>query len=123
MPSAGAYVALMYERYRQTYNVPDDGLAEVSINNRKHAKLNANAVMHDDLDVNIYMESRFVAEPVRLYDYCVINDGGVALILTSVERADRKSVVSGKRVSVRVDLGGRSTTKNTNKNIRVSTTC
>src|SRR3546814_8338383 len=57
MTSAGAYVALMYERYRQTYNVPDDGLAEVSINNRKHAKLNANAVMHDDLDVNIYMES------------------------------------------------------------------
>src|SRR3546814_14106150 len=89
MPSAGAYVALMYERYRQTYNVPDDGLAEVSINNRKHAKLNANAVMHDDLDVNIYMESRFVAEPLRLYDYCPINDGGVALILTSVRRAKK----------------------------------
>src|SRR3546814_1386606 len=75
--------------FRSTYNVPDDGLAEVSINNRKHAKLNANAVMHDDLDVNIYMESRFVAEPLRLYDYCLINDGGVALILTSVERAKK----------------------------------
>lgn len=89
MTSAGAYVALMYERYRQLNNVPDDGLAAVSINNRNHAKLNPNAVMHDELDTKIYMESRFVAEPLRLYDYCLINDGGVALILTSVERAKK----------------------------------
>src|SRR3546814_17230725 len=32
---------------------------------------------------------------------------GMALALADLERIDRKSVVSGKRVSVRVDLGGR----------------
>ncbi len=89
MTSAGAYVALMYERYRQLNRVPEDGLAAAAINNRNHAKLNENAVMRDDLDVATYLDSRYVAEPLRLYDYCLINDGGVALILSSVEHARR----------------------------------
>lgn len=87
MTSAGAYVALMYRRYQQVYGAPEDALGPVAINNRNHARLNPNAVMRDELTEDAYRSSRFITEPLRLYDYCLINDGGVALILTSTERA------------------------------------
>ena len=89
MTSPGAYVALMYQRYIDQYGVPDGALAPLAINNRNNAKLNPNAVMQADIDEDEYLRSRFIAEPLRLYDYCLINDGGVALILTSTERAKR----------------------------------
>lgn len=87
MTSPGAYVAMMYERYRARHDVPDLALAPLAINNRNHALLNADAVMRTPLTEEEYAEGRFVAEPLRLYDYCLINDGGVALIVTSAERA------------------------------------
>ena len=87
MTSPGAYVAMMYQRYREMYGVPDLALAPLAINNRKNAMLNAGAVMQSPLTMETYEQSRFIAEPLRLFDYCLINDGGVALIMTSTKRA------------------------------------
>jgi acetyl-CoA acetyltransferase len=87
MTSPGAYVSMMYNRYAHDYNVPDGALAPIALSNRKNAQLNPGAVMKDDLTEQAYLDSRFIAEPLRLYDYCMINDGGVAFIVTSVERA------------------------------------
>jgi len=87
MTSPGAYVALMYQRYKHLYGAPDDALAPIAINNRKNAALNPEAAMRKPLTCEEYLASRFIAQPLRLYDYCMINDGGVALILTSVENA------------------------------------
>ena len=43
--------------------------------------------MQTPITTEEYLAGRYVAEPLRLYDYCLINDGGVALILTTEERA------------------------------------
>jgi acetyl-CoA acetyltransferase len=79
----------MYQRYVHEYGVPVGALAPLAINNRKNAALNSVAVMRDPIDVEAYMKSRFIAEPLRLLDYCLINDGGVAIILTTVKRAQK----------------------------------
>lgn len=90
MTSPGAYVALMYQRYAHLYGTPEDALAPVAIANRNHARRNDNAVMRDPLTRETYLASRYITEPLRLYDYCLINDGGVALILTSRARARQR---------------------------------
>jgi acetyl-CoA acetyltransferase len=87
MTSPGASVSHSYSRYASKYGVPDGALAPLAINNRKNAAANPLAVMREPLSEETYLASRYIAEPLRLYDYCLINDGGVAVIMTSTERA------------------------------------
>jgi acetyl-CoA acetyltransferase len=87
MTSPGAYVAMMYRRYAELYGAPDGSLAPLAINNRKNAALNPIAVMKEQITEEQYLDARYIADPLRLYDYCMINDGGAAIIVTSVERA------------------------------------
>jgi len=87
MTSPGAYVAMMYRRYQHLFGVPDGALAPLALNNRKNAARNPGAVFQEEIDEATYLAARFIAEPLRLFDYCLINDGGVAFIVTSMERA------------------------------------
>jgi len=87
MTSPGAFHALMARRHMQMFGTTPEHLAEISITFRRHAGLNPNAVMRSPIDLDGYLGARMICEPLRLLDYCLINDGGVALIITSAERA------------------------------------
>jgi acetyl-CoA acetyltransferase len=87
MTSPGAAVALMWRRYMHEYGAPEESLAAVAISNRYHASMNERAVFRQPLTLEEYLSARWIVAPLRLYDYCLINDGGVALILTTAERA------------------------------------
>lgn len=106
MTSPGAYVAMMYRRYAYLYGAPADALAPLAINNRLNASQNEEAIFRSELTLESYLASRFIAEPLRLYDYCVISDGGVAFIVTSMERAKelRKSAVRVAATASQADI-------------------
>jgi acetyl-CoA acetyltransferase len=87
MTSPGGYVAHMFRRHQFLYGTPVETLGAVSINNRTNAALNPVAVMRTPITMEDYLNSRSIAAPLRLLDYCLINDGGVCLIVTTAERA------------------------------------
>ncbi|WP_084144674.1 thiolase family protein [Amycolatopsis jejuensis] len=87
MTSTGAYVSMMYQRYRTRYGAPENALAPLAINNRANGARNPIAVFGKEIDENEYLASRYIAEPLRKLDYCIINDGAVAFIVTSLDRA------------------------------------
>jgi acetyl-CoA acetyltransferase len=87
MTSPGAFHALMARRHMELYGTTADHLGAVAKTIRAHAALNPAAVMRAPFTLADYHASRFICEPLHLLDYCLINDGGVALILTSGERA------------------------------------
>jgi acetyl-CoA acetyltransferase len=97
MTSPGAFYALMLQRHRHLYGTTEEQLATVATTFRRHAALNDNAVMRTPLTTEDYLASRYVVEPMHLFDYCLINDGGVALVLTVPEAA-----VDGPRPPVHV---------------------
>lgn len=87
MTSPGAQVASMYARYRHEFGVGEEYLGKLAANNRYHASLNPGSVFTTPFTLGEYMNARYITEPLRLLDYCMINDGAVAIILTTVERA------------------------------------
>lgn len=87
MTSPGAFHAMMARRHMGEYGTTPDQLGTVAMTFRQHAGLNPNAVMRTPYTLADYHASRYIAEPLHLFDYCLINDGGVAMVLTSAERA------------------------------------
>jgi acetyl-CoA acetyltransferase len=87
MTSPGAFYALMFQRHCERYGTSQAQLAAVSTTFRSHASLNPNAVFTDQISRDDYLSARFIVQPLRIFDYCMINDGGVAMIITSSERA------------------------------------
>ena len=83
-----SWVAMFTQRYMHEYGATADDLAEVAIATREHAVTNPAAFFHQrPLSKEEYMEARWIAEPLRLYDCCQETDGACAAIVTSVERA------------------------------------
>lgn len=87
MTSPGAGAALVARKYFDRFGATSRDLAAVAVAFRKHASLNPAAIMREPITVEDHQNSRFVCEPLHLFDYCLINDGAACVIVTSAERA------------------------------------
>ncbi len=87
LTSQGALYAMTFQAYKHARGFTEADLGEVAVAERGWAALNPNAIMRKRITVEDYMASPYVCEPLHLYDYCLINDGGVALIIAEAGRA------------------------------------
>ena len=87
LTSQGALYALMFNRYKELLGLEESDLGQVAVGQRAWAALNPEAIMRKPITMEDYLESKYIAEPLHLFDYCLINDGGVALIITTADRA------------------------------------
>ncbi|MGW7691323.1 thiolase C-terminal domain-containing protein [Streptomyces asiaticus] len=79
--------ALIGRAYLQRSGASSEDLGRVAITQRAHATLNERALMRTPLTMDEYLGSRWIAEPLRLYDCCLETDAAIAVIVTSAERA------------------------------------
>src|SRR4051812_4964019 len=84
-----AWVGLHARRYMDTYGVTNADFGRIAVVDRLHAATNPGAWFYGrPITLEDHQASRWIIEPVlRLLDCCQESDGGVALVVTSTERA------------------------------------
>jgi acetyl-CoA acetyltransferase len=84
-----SWAALQCSRYMHTYGVTNRDLGYLSVQQRKYAAVNPNSWFYGrPITLEDHQNSKWIQEPwLRLLDCCQESDGGVAILVTSLERA------------------------------------
>ncbi len=88
LSTPAAFVAMTAQRYMHVSGATSKDFGRIAVADRRHAANNPNAFFHGKpITLEEHQNSRWIAEPLRLLDCCQESDGGVALVITSAERA------------------------------------
>jgi acetyl-CoA C-acetyltransferase len=88
--------AMVARRHLHQYGTTSAQLAEIAVTTRAHAMRNPDAVrgLHDlghrdvrEITVEDVLSSRLIADPLHLFDCCLITDGGGAVVIVAPEVA------------------------------------
>ena len=83
-----AMYAMVAQRHMHLYGTTNDHFAAIAVAQRQWANRNPAAQFFDTpMSVADYHRSRWVVEPFHLFDCCLVSNGGLAVIVTSAERA------------------------------------
>ena len=91
-PSVPAMFATVACAHRERYGTRAEHLGAVAVQNRKAAALHPNAHYREPIDLDAYLASRMIADPLRLLDCAPVSDGGGAIVVTTAERAGARGV-------------------------------
>ena len=82
------YFATIMRRHMVEFGTTEEQFGAIAVACRRHANLHPGAVMRDKpMTPADYLAAPMLADPLRLFDSCLISDGGAAFVTTSVERA------------------------------------
>jgi acetyl-CoA acetyltransferase len=79
--------AMVAREYMDNYGATAEDFGAVAISQRWFAERNERALMRAPLTMKDYLASRWIVEPLRLFDCCLETDAAVAVVVTSTERA------------------------------------
>lgn len=84
---ANQMYALAARRHMEAFGTTSDAFASIAIAQRQWAMLNPLAQLRTPMTREDYYASRMISEPFHLFDCCLVSNGGIAVIVTSADRA------------------------------------
>ncbi|MCX5043275.1 lipid-transfer protein [Aldersonia sp. NBC_00410] len=88
LSTPASFVAMVAQRYMHVYGATSRDFGAIAVADRKHAATNPNAFFYGKpITIEDHQNSRWIAEPLHLLDCCQESDGGIAIVVTSPERA------------------------------------
>jgi acetyl-CoA acetyltransferase len=79
--------AMAAQRHMHLFGTTSEQLGAIAVSQREWALMNERAQIRKPLTIEEHQASRFIAEPLHLFDCCLVSNGAVALIVTSADRA------------------------------------
>ncbi|MEV7394823.1 MULTISPECIES: thiolase family protein [unclassified Streptomyces] len=84
---ANPMYAVAARRHMDTYGTTSEQLAHIAVAQRAWAAMNPRAQFRAPITVEDHQASRMIAEPFHLLDCCLVSNGGIAVVVTTAERA------------------------------------
>jgi len=85
--STAAGYAMIHRRHMIEHGTRPEAFAAVAIASRKHGAGNPHAQLRAPLDLDRYLASPWIVDPIRRDDCALVSDGGAALVVMSAKRA------------------------------------
>lgn len=85
--SIPASYGLVAQRYLHEYGATLEQLAAIAVEHRRHAARHPQAHMKAPITIEEVMRSRVISSPLRLFDCCLVSDGGAAVVVSAVDAA------------------------------------
>jgi acetyl-CoA C-acetyltransferase len=82
-----AIYALMAKRHMNDFGTTEEMMASVAVKNHKHGAKNKYAQFQNEISIQTVMESKTVADPLKVFDCSPITDGAACVILAPMELA------------------------------------
>ncbi len=88
-PSLPSLAGLLTDLYLKKYgDATRESIAMVSVKNHHNGAMNPLAHIRKEVSLQEVLESRIIADPLRLYEFCPISDGSSSLLLVPDEIAE-----------------------------------
>jgi acetyl-CoA acetyltransferase len=84
---ANTLYVLAARRHMLRYGTKSEHFGAVAVAQREWARLNPLAQMREPLSLEDHQASRLIVDPFHLYDCCLVSNGGVAVVVTTAQRA------------------------------------
>jgi acetyl-CoA acetyltransferase len=84
---ANPLYALAARRHMARYGTTTEQFGHIAVAQRGWAALNPAAQQREPITLADHEASRWIAEPLRLLDCCLVSNGGIAVLVTTAERA------------------------------------
>jgi acetyl-CoA acetyltransferase len=83
--SAVNWLALYAQRHFHEFGTTREQLAQIALNGRRNAALNARAIYRQPLSIEQYLAARMISTPLCLYDCDSPTDAAVAIVISARE--------------------------------------
>jgi acetyl-CoA acetyltransferase len=87
MRGANNQYALAARRHMEAFGTTSEQLGAIAVAQRQWATMNPRARFREPITIDDHQASRYIAEPLHLLDCCMVSNGGVAVVVSSAERA------------------------------------